>query len=222
MTRPCYGWQRGSLLLVATFLGALVAAVPTAQAASPVYRVTLKNLARSQAFSPTLFVAHQPGYHLFALGKTASTGMRLIAEDGAPRTAADAARALKTTVAVQTTRGMIGPGRSVSVEITAPAGSHLSLATMLEQTNDGFTGADAVALPAKGSARITLLAYDAGTEANNELRTHVPGNPFAGFRRAPTTVPISVHPGIKGTGALDKKVWGWTNPIGQLLIERIR
>jgi hypothetical protein len=57
-----------------------------------------------------------------------------------------------------------------------------------------------------------LISYDAGTEENNELATHVPGPPFAGMERAPTTDVITAHPGIAGTADVGA-AFGWTEPI---------
>jgi hypothetical protein len=71
-------------------------------------------------------------------------------------------------------------------------------------------------------ARTTsLVAYDAGAEANNELATHVPGTPFAGFRRAPTSKPITKHTGIQGVGDLKASAWNWQNPVALLTSERV-
>ena len=65
---------------------------------------------------------------------------------------------------------------------------YLSLATMLVQTNDGIVLANSLPLfDEDGNARsftMDLISYDAGTEDNNELATHVPGPPFDGMVNA--------------------------------------
>ena len=74
---------------------------------------------------------------------------------------------------------------------------YLSLATMLVQTNDGIVLGNSLPLfDEDGNPRsftMDLIAYDAGTEDNNELATHVPGPPFEGGERAPTADPIMAH-----------------------------
>ena len=198
------------------------AAAPFEPATVATYRLTIENLAWKQAFSPPLVVVHSANYHLFHVGARASDGLRLIAEEGNTGVAVHATRVSKGIVTVQATRSVIAPGRSLTIEVRASPGSLLSLATMLEQTNDGFTGVDASSLPAQGARTTSLVAYDAGTEANNELATHVPGTPFAGFRRAPTSKPITRHAGIQGVGDLKASAWNWQNPVALLTIERVR
>ena len=197
-------------------------AAPVDQSAKATYQLTIKNLARNQAFSPPLVVVHGSSYRLFRVGTLATDGMRLIAEMGDLRTAIRSANASKGVSLVRGTDSIIGPGRSLTVQFSAPAGSLVSLATMLEQTNDGFTGVDAARLPISGVRHIGLAAYDAGTEANNELRTHVPGAPFAGFRRAPTQRLIAAHPGMAGVGHLKASTWNWPAQVASLTIERVR
>ena len=198
------------------------AAAPFEPATVATYRLTIENLARKQAFSPPLVVVHSANYHLFHVGARASDGLRLIAEEGNTGVAVRATRVSKGIVTVQATRSVIAPGKSLTIHFRASPGSLLSLATMLEQTNDGFTGVDASSLPVQGARTTSLVAYDAGTEANNELATHVPGTPFAGFRRAPTSKPITRHAGIQGVGDLKASAWNWQNPVALLTIERVR
>ena len=61
----------------------------------------------------------------------------------------------------------IGPGGSDSFELDARRGSRISLVSMLVNTNDGFTGLDAVKL-GNGTRVYEVGAYDAGTEVDNE------------------------------------------------------
>jgi hypothetical protein len=48
---------------------------------------------------------------------------------------------------------------------------------MLVTTNDGFYGANAVQVPRHGSRVVYSVAWDAGTEENNESCAFVPGPP---------------------------------------------
>ncbi|MYE91016.1 T9SS type A sorting domain-containing protein [Candidatus Poribacteria bacterium] len=93
---------------------------------------------------------------------------------------------------------------------------------MLVATNDGIVLANSLPLfDEDGNPRsftMDLISYDAGTEANNELATHVPGPPFNGMERAPTADPIMAHPGIAGTADVGA-AFGWTEPTATVAVE---
>ena len=65
-------------------------------------------------------------------------------------------------------------------------------------------------------------AYDAGTEVNNELGSHIPGpaggNPFV---RDPEGGVIAHHAGFQGVGDLDPAEYGWSGPVARITIERV-
>jgi hypothetical protein len=91
---------------------------------------------------------------------------------------------------------------------------------MLVNTNDAFTGVDSLRLGAHG-ASIATMAYDAGSERNNELRSHIPGpccgNPFV---RDPEGQLIRPHEGITGRGELSPAVYDWDGPAARITIQR--
>jgi len=93
--------------------------------------------------------------------------------------------------------------------------------TMLVNTNDAFTGLDSRQLVGQGAV-LYKMAYDAGSERNNELKGYIPGpccgNPFV---RDPEGELIRMHPGITGVGELDPAVYGWTGPVAKITIERV-
>ena len=93
-----------------------------------------------------------------------------------------------------------GATRSYTVE-TSGRFNRLSLVTMLVNTNDAFTGLDRARLRGNGSSHETM-AYDSGSERNNELKSHIPG-PCCGnaFVRDPEGALIGPHEGITGRGA---------------------
>ena len=115
------------------------------------------------------------------------------------------------------------PGATVTTTVTASSAmGYLSLATMLVQTNDGIVLGNSLPLfDEDGNARsftMDLISYDAGTEDNNELATHVPGPPFGGMDRAPTEGGvISPHPGIAGTADVGA-AFGWTEPTASVTV----
>jgi hypothetical protein len=92
---------------------------------------------------------------------------------------------------------------------------------MLVNTNDAFTGLDSLRLPGRGSAHETM-AYDAGSERNNELKSHIPG-PCCGnaFVRDPEGALIGPHEGITGRGQLSPALYDWDGPAARFSIERI-
>jgi len=66
------------------------------------------------------------------------------------------------------------PGQSVVVHVETTGGfDHISVAAMLVPTNDGFFAINGVE-GLTGNTTLTLFspAYDAGTEANDELCAH--------------------------------------------------
>jgi hypothetical protein len=71
--------------------------------------------------------------------------------------------------------GPIPPGasRTYAVETSGPF-NRLSVLMMLVNTNDGFTGLDSEHLRGRGGTR-PVMAYDAGSEVNNELTGFIPG-----------------------------------------------
>lgn len=185
------------------------------------YEITLENLTSAQVFSPPLFLTHRPHVRLFQIGKYASDELRAIAEDGNNGPAAELASASERVFDVAATSAPVPPGQKVTVEVIAPPGAKLSLASMLVQTNDGFTGADRIRLPRNGTETYNLDTYDAGTEANNERAAFIPGPPFGGTQRDPTQEPITHHHGIQGGADLDPAVYNWTDPSARLTVTRV-
>jgi hypothetical protein len=68
--------------------------------------------------------------------------------------------------------------------------------------------------PTEGTKVIYANVWDAGTEANNELSTHIPGPPFGGAMRDVGDAEgfVHIHPGIHGVGDLDASMYDWRNP----------
>ena len=197
------------------------------------FKVTLTNLTMGvpaqggQIFSPPIFVTHGHGFSIGASGEAASAELTALAETGnhAPLAAlAGGSDAVGSVVPFPPPpEGVVLPGASVSTMISASAAmGYLSLATMLVQTNDGIVLANSLPLfDEDGNARsftMDLISYDAGTEENNELATHVPGPPFGGMERAPTADVITPHPGIAGTGDVGA-AFGWTEPTATVAVE---
>jgi hypothetical protein len=94
---------------------------------------------------------------------------------------------------------------------------------MLVPTNDAFVAVNAVDISG-GSVNVRALAYDAGTEANDELCANIPGPPNVcggeGFNASRKNAEgfVHVHRGIHGIGDLNAAVYDWRNPVARVSI----
>ena len=200
------------------------------------FKVTLTNLTTGvptqggQIFSPPIFVTHGHGFSIGASGEAASAELTTLAETGnnGPLAAlAIGSDAVGSVVPFPPPPdGVVLPGASISTMVTASASAgYLSLVTMLVETNDGIVLGNSLPLFDEDgnplSFTMDLISYDAGTEDNNELATHVPGPPFDGMERAPTEGGvIALHPGIAGTADVGA-AFGWTEPTATVTVEAI-
>jgi hypothetical protein len=229
-------------ILALSFGGCLDERSPMAPEGSPVlapaltesnsalrYEVTVENLTpatgmgASQVFSPPVLATHGAAARMFRVGRQASAELAQIAEDAVNQPMLDRLNASDHVHSALQGTGVIAPGQSAIYEIeSAPGFPFLSLATMLVNTNDGFTGLDTVRLPRRGEQVVLAGAYDAGSEENTELVEHIPGpccgNPLV---RVPTSEPIRHHRGILGIGDLDPAVWGWEGAVARVTIRRV-
>jgi hypothetical protein len=212
-------------LVTAIAVGGVLAAPAMADSAKR-WSVTVENLtpAGSQPLSPPLFAVHSRRVDVWSVGELASHAVAAIAEDannGPLETALDGdARVLDAFTGAG---GPIPPGTSRTFELESTGRfDRLSVVTMLVNTNDAFTGLDSLKLRGGGDT-LLRMAYDAGSERNNELKAFIPGpccgNPFV---RDPEGAPIRPHPGITGAGELDPAVYGWTGPAARISIQRVR
>jgi hypothetical protein len=215
----------------------MVTALPAG--ADAAYEVFVENLSK-QPLGPCVGATHDEGVHLWQEGALASPGIKVIAEMGAPFVFFDEASATAgVTQAVNAglpvapagvERMTFGPFPPmvelydhIAFHVTGGAGDRFSLASMLVATNDGFWGLDGAALPAEGELVYMTLGYDAGTEENNELSTHLDdggsilglvvmaGDPNGNMAVATDPAqPIAPHAGIMGVGQLSAESHGWT------------
>jgi hypothetical protein len=147
--------------------------------------------------SPAAVVLHADG-HLFSVGEVPSVALEQMAEGGMN------AGLLALGMAASSGAGAIGPGGSetISVTIQDVTDAKLSVATMLVNTNDAFSGLDALDLStfAVGDSwAATAGVYDAGTEVNSEAAGTMPGpaDGGEGFNATRTdTGYVAMHPGV--------------------------
>jgi hypothetical protein len=190
------------------------------------WKVTITNLtpAGSQPLSPPLLVVHSRKADVWGVGEIANHGVAAIAEDANNAVLASALGHVDGVKSAETgAGGAIPPGATRTYEVeTSGRFNRLSLLTMLVNTNDGFTGLDSEKLSGRRSAA-HVMAYDAGSERNNELKSHIPG-PCCGnaFVRDPEGALIAHHEGIVGRGDLAPATYDWDGPVARIVIERER
>ncbi|MCY4045541.1 MAG: spondin domain-containing protein [Cellvibrionales bacterium] len=213
--------------------------------------ITLTNATQGVYFTPVLLAAHSTPGELFRVGTQASSALEALAEGGSIDAAntnllnASANIAEGAADAPGASDGPVAPGGSFTVTLTTDDNNpYLSLASLLLPTNDGFVGLDSWKIPeTQGTYVINLNAYDAGTEANDELATSIPNAPFVtsfgtpGDSGAVTSggtgitasgdenARVHIHRGNVGdldtTGGasdIDASKHRWLNPVARLVI----
>jgi Spondin_N len=197
-----------------------IRAIPTPTVTGPTYDVTVTNITTSmQGLSPLVIASHPASVDGWQMGQPASAGLELLAEEGMTGMLAGEWKAAGATD-VMTTGAHLFPGDSITVRITAKQGDVLSAATMLIQTNDGFTGLDSAALT---DGNTDTMAYDAGTEENTEAKADVPGPPLGGKNSGPATNPrgaIGPHETIQGRADVTPE-FDWTGPVARFTIRTV-
>ena len=208
----------------------------------PRYEISITNITKGQTFTPQLVVTHKASVNLFTLGEPASLSLEMLAEGGDTMPLTSDLQDLSNKIGeVKTIPGLLGPGETVKVEISARRHHrYMSFAAMLIPTNDTFAALNSVRLPHRGSTTYTALAYDAGTEENDQNCANIPG-------------PRCVVDGVQGEGhslgsndgdegyvyigngfhdlgredengneILGPVDYDWRNPIGRITIRRLR
>jgi Spondin_N len=191
------------------------------------YEVTITNQTLAEAFTPLLAVTHNSAIQLFTPGEAASAPLAEMAEGGdiGPlRALAESAPSL--VASTEATSGLLLPGKSVTLRIaTRPGFDRLSLVGMLIPTNDTFLGVNSVELPrTPGEVTVMAVAYDAGSEPNDELCANMPGPTCGGVGSSPNAGGegfVYVSNGIHGIGDLKAATYDWRNPVATVVIRRV-
>ncbi len=213
-----------------------IAAMPAANAVD--FDVQITNLSNAIYFTPFLVAAHPAGNNLFVSGQPASANLQAMAEGGDISGLEADVMALGATVVANPAGGLLAPASSTTFSMNTDGTSNdrLTIVAMLLPTNDAFAGLNAVEIPtAPGTYHFDVPAYDAGTEANDELVTGggapgapgIPADPGGltgtGGTGAATTdanTNVHIHRGslgdsnaTGGTSDLDSSVHRWLNPV---------
>ncbi|KEQ18540.1 hypothetical protein GZ78_13795 [Endozoicomonas numazuensis] len=173
----------------------------SSSAFSAEYDITVVNLTRGIHFTPLLVAAHDESTSLFSAGSTASANLQAMAEGGDISGLATDLNGVSATVIENPASGLLAPGANTSFTLNtgqSTTNTRLSVVSMMLPTNDGFIGLSSASLPTTVGQRMVfnVNAYDAGTEANNELR----GSGTAGQAGFPTPGPIDSGTYAAGTG----------------------
>lgn len=222
--------------ICAAMLAATLAAAPAANATD--FDVTITNLTNGIYFTPFLVAAHPAGTRLFATGQPASANLQAMAEGGDISGLEADVNGLGATVVANPAGGLLAPTGSTTFNMNTDgtANDRLSLVAMLLPTNDAFAGLNAIEIPAEaGSYTFDVPAYDAGTEANDEVLNGAgapgaPGMPAdpgglagtgaSGAAAADANPNVHIHRGTlgdtdaaAGPSDLDSRVHRWLNPV---------
>jgi len=220
---------------------------------SAVYTVSFTNLTYNQPMSPAAVILHEPGYHAFIDGEAATVGIETLAEAATPDLLLSEASASAYYLDSTTTEGGTGP-RSTSSDATLVVPDldvdnlRLSFASMLGNTNDAFTALNAIdvsSMTVGQSSSFMAPTWDAGTEANLESASTIPGpaasaagggGASAGFDAARDDLfdRVHFHSGVvTNANAADASMEGlstsvldeshrWNNPTAKITITRTR
>ena len=195
------------------------------------FEVTVTNLTRGQQFTPILVASHRAGVQLFKLGSPASPELATLAEEGNTAPLTDALKGLPEVFDVTNSGALLNPGASVTVKVkTQGRFDHVSVASMLIPTNDGFFALNGVRVPRGNQIQTyTSVVYDSGSERNDELCANIPGPSFTecggpGGGGAPVGGEegyVHVNAGIHGIGDLSAANRDWRNPAARITVRRV-
>ena len=171
------------------------------------FELTITNLTNAQPLSPIAVIVHNAGYKTFRVGEAASVPLETLAEAGNNNPLVSDAAGDSNVMLATTGTGPIPPGSAqairFSMNISDFGSSQLSVLSMLVNTNDAFTGLNGMTIPDMAigeSITRRTVAYDAGTEADDELLANIPG-PAAGGEgfntvRGDRVNAVSMHNGV--------------------------
>tara|TARA_Y100000034_G_C6901035_1_gene416751 strand:- start:79 stop:783 length:705 start_codon:yes stop_codon:yes gene_type:complete len=192
------------------------------------FTVQVTNLTNAQPLSPIAAIAHSEGM-LWQIGEPASAALELMAEGG------DNSELLVTDFAMASSsaESPLPPGEQVTLMLSTEQLDSLkiSLATMLVNTNDAFTGLNAIdvsSLAVNESLSRTSFAYDAGTEANSEALGTIPGpaDSGEGYNEMRDDINrVAMHPGVVSqddglTNSVLTSQHKFDNPVARITITR--
>ena len=165
------------------------------------YSISITNITHAQPLSPPVAMLHGKNFRLWEIGESASEAMEVMAEGG------DGSGLLKLrrNNPQYHAESPLLPGSSIEFTLFTLRNNikFLSVAGMLVNTNDGFSGLNAIELETlqPGHKRVYYTrVYDAGTEFNSELAGSIPGPADGGegfnAARDDVTGVVTLHSGV--------------------------
>tara|TARA_R110002167_G_scaffold118143_3_gene294493 strand:+ start:4753 stop:5457 length:705 start_codon:yes stop_codon:yes gene_type:complete len=225
-----------------TYIAALLAFSSTASNAAEL-NIEIQNLTHGIYFTPIAAVVHTPETSLFEVGEAASTELQMMAEGGSLDGLSTIATSINADVLANPAGGLLAPSAKATGALSTAAGNTvLSVVAMMLPTNDGFIGLDNWTIPTEtGTYTIYLNAYDAGTEANDEIRGSgapgMPGMPVpppletlvgqggSGVAGTDTNATVHIHRGSIGDNSItdgksdvSNTVQRWLNPVAKVTV----
>jgi len=206
-----YGWENEKTCLVAP--------------AGNTYSVTISNLTYQQVLSPIMSVTHDSAIGLIAPGQPAGAGITAIAEGGDVSVLQGELSGVSAVGGTAVSDGPVPPAMSASYEIHGNAGQVISVVSMLVNTNDALLMVDSLKLPSHSGETVKAyaLAYDAGTETNDENCAHIPGPACGGVGASPGDDGegfVHIHRGLQGVGDLNAERQSWLNPVAIVTVTK--
>lgn len=228
-------------LLSATLISITLLAGTVANATE--FNVRIINLTNGIWYTPFLVAAHPAGTSLFTSGQPASASLQAMAEGGDISGLVADMQAMGATLAENPAAGLLPPAMSANVDMNTDDTDNvmLSIVAMLLPTNDAFAGLNSMPIPTDpGTYVVDLPAYDAGTEANDEMITGggmpgaagIPADPGGlagtggtGVAAADANSSVHIHRNTLGdtnaTGGasdLDSRIHRWLNPVVRVVV----
>lgn len=174
------------------------------------YKVEIQNLTQGIYFAPLLVATHNNEVSLFQAGMPAPANLQKLAEGADNSGFISELTAAGATPIQNPAGGLLAPGAKVMVDLGMPDEQHrqLSIIGMIVPSNDGFVALHKLVLPSTpGTYTYMVNAYDAGTEANDEIR----GGGAPGVAGLPVPPPLANKVGTGGTGIVGASVEGFVH-----------
>ena len=190
---------------------------------SRMYEVTFTNITHGVILTPPIFALSERQIDVFKVGEAASPGLEMVAEGGSTDVIL-AELVAEGVQDVQQTAAPVMPGQSITVRLEGNRSSRLNLASMLLPTNDAFVAMNGPRVRSQsGPATFHLRPYDAGTEANDEVCTSIPGPQCGGegFNAEGGEGFVAPHAGIHGEGELSRMAYDWGEPVARVTVRLV-
>jgi hypothetical protein len=226
-------------LAVSAVCGSLLLSSTAFAGDNKMFEVTITNVSKAEIFTPILIASTHKGFKIFNPGQPSSVELEILAEGGDNSVLADSLVSGGHALATTSADGVLFPGKSRTLTVAMNEHyNHITIASMLVPTNDAFMAINGMPGPKDEDKPVYFeaVAYDAGTEENDELCDNIPGPPFIcqgeGYNaeRPTSSFPngfgaegfVFMHSGIQGNGDLSSALHDWSNPVAIITVRLIK